>query len=74
MARLVWGSQPDSFMPAKEFTMKNLFLAAFAALSLTAAIVPAAQAATFGHSQYHSGPYDNTGRGPGETGLEGGGG
>ena len=54
--------------------MKNLFLAAFATLSLTAAIVPAAQAATFGHSQYHSGPYDNTGRGPGETGLEGGGG
>jgi hypothetical protein len=23
---------------------------------------------------YHSGPYDNTGNGPGETGLEGGGG
>lgn len=55
--------------------MKNLFLAAFAALGLAAAIVPAAQAANFGHySQYHSGPYDNTGHGPGETGLEGGGG
>ena len=23
---------------------------------------------------YHSGPYDNTGNGPGETGMEGGGG
>jgi hypothetical protein len=56
--------------------MKQLFLAAFAALSLTAAIVPAANAATWGmpHNTYHSGPYDNTGNGPGETGLEGGGG
>jgi hypothetical protein len=56
--------------------MKNLFLAAVAALSLTAAIAPGANAATrgFPHSTYHSGPYDNTGAGPGETGMEGGGG
>jgi hypothetical protein len=56
--------------------MKNMILAAFAALSLTAAIAPVASAATFGMSQstYHSGPYDNTGHGPQETGLEGGGG
>ncbi len=56
--------------------MKNLILAAFAALSLTAAIAPVANAAIWGvpHSTYHSGPYDNTGRGPGQTGLEGGGG
>jgi hypothetical protein len=53
--------------------MKQLFLAAFAALSLSAAIVPAANAA-IPHNTYHSGPYDNTGNGPGETGLEGGGG
>jgi len=59
-----------------ENSMKNLILAAFAALSLTAAIAPAANAATFGvpHNTYQSGPYDNTGRGPGQTGLEGGGG
>ena len=56
--------------------MKNLILAAFAALSLTAAVAPAAHAFTFGefHNTYHSGPYDNTGHGPGETGEEGGGG
>ena len=56
--------------------MKTMILAAFAALSLTAAIAPAASAATFGFPQntYHSGPYDNTGRGPQESGLEGGGG
>lgn len=30
--------------------MKNLFLAAFAALSLTAAIAPVASAATFHHN------------------------
>jgi hypothetical protein len=52
--------------------MKNLILAAFAALSLTAAIAPMANAAVTG--AYHSGPYDNTGHGPQETGLEGGGG
>jgi hypothetical protein len=56
--------------------MKNLILTVFAALSLTAAIVPAASAAVWGspHNTYHSGPYDNTGHGPGQTGLEGGGG
>jgi len=52
--------------------MKNMILAAFAALSLTAAIAPVANAATFGAS--HQGSYDNTGHGPQETGLEGGGG
>jgi hypothetical protein len=56
--------------------MKNLILAAFAALSLTAAIAPLASAATSGFpsSTHHSGPYDNTGKGPSETGMEGGGG
>jgi hypothetical protein len=55
--------------------MKFLIRAAFAALSL-AAIAPVANAATFGtpQSTYHQGPYDNTGHGPQETGLEGGGG
>jgi hypothetical protein len=28
----------------------------------------------FVHNNYHSGPYDNTGNSPGETGQEGGGG
>jgi hypothetical protein len=56
--------------------MRNVVLAAFAALSLTVAIAPAAHAFTRGspHNTYHSGPYDNTGRGPDETGIEGGGG
>jgi hypothetical protein len=56
--------------------MKNLVLAAFAALSLTVAIAPAASAFTTGtpHTTYRSGPYDNTGNGPGQTGLQGGGG
>lgn len=56
--------------------MKQLILAAFAALSLTAGIAPMAHAFTYGtpHNTYHSGPYDNTGNSPGETGLEGGGG
>jgi hypothetical protein len=55
--------------------MKYLIRAAFAALSL-ATIAPVANAATFGRPQstYHQGPYDNTGHGPQETGLEGGGG
>jgi hypothetical protein len=56
--------------------MKTLILAAFAALSLTAVAAQAAQPGNFGTSRstYHQGPYDNTGNGPGETGLEGGGG
>ncbi len=55
--------------------MKNLILAAFAALSLTAAIAPVANA-TIGlpHNAFHTGPYDNTGNGPQQSGLEGGGG
>ena len=53
--------------------MKHLLLAAVAALSLTAAIAPAANAALPAHGS-HAGPYDNTGNGPGQTGLEGGGG
>ncbi len=56
--------------------MKKLILTAFAAIGLIAGVAPMAHAFTAGfpHSTYHSGPYDNTGRGPGETGLEGGGG
>lgn len=38
--------------------MKKMIIAAFTALSLTAAIAPLASAATFG--SYHQGPYDNT--------------
>ena len=51
--------------------MKPLMLATLAALSLTMAV-----ACTAGRPQttYRSGPYDNTGQGPGETGMEGGGG
>lgn len=37
--------------------MKNLILAAFAALSLSAAIAPLANAEIYSH---HTGPYDNT--------------
>jgi hypothetical protein len=57
--------------------MKNLFFAAFAALSLAVAIAPAANAYTrgFPHSPtQHSGPYDDTGHSPSEPGLNGGGG
>ncbi len=55
--------------------MKNLILAAIAALSLASAIVPLAHAADFGSSRFtHQRPYDNTGNGPDETGMEGGGG
>ncbi len=54
--------------------MKTFIIAAVAALSLSA-LAPVANAATFGtHGTYHQGPYDNTGNGPGQTGLEGGGG
>jgi len=51
--------------------MKNLMLAALAAFSLAAAVAPAANAFTAGFPQTtrHSGPYDNTGNGPGSTGL-----
>ncbi len=55
--------------------MRNLILAAFAAISLTAAIAPAASAAIgLPHNAYQTGPYDNTGHGPQESGMEGGGG
>jgi hypothetical protein len=42
--------------------MRNLMLAAFAALSLTAGIAPVAHAFTTGFAQttQHTGPYDNT--------------
>ncbi|HYZ22731.1 MAG TPA: hypothetical protein VE690_11300 [Rhodopila sp.] len=57
--------------------MKYLIRVAFAALSL-GTIAPVANAATFGLPQsslfQHQGPYDNTGNGPQQTGLEGGGG
>jgi hypothetical protein len=58
--------------------MKQLLLAAVAALGLAAAVAPVANAAEFGLPQsslgLHHGPYDDTGVGPGQTGLEGGGG
>jgi hypothetical protein len=63
--------------PVKEMNvMKQLVLAAFAALGLVVGVAPLAHAYTTGfvHNTYHSGPYDDTGHGPGETGLEGGGG
>jgi hypothetical protein len=49
--------------------MKKLFLAAFAALSLAVAIVPAANAYTRGFptSAQRSGPYDDTGNAPSQT-------
>ncbi|HYZ24617.1 MAG TPA: hypothetical protein VE690_20900 [Rhodopila sp.] len=57
--------------------MKYLIRVAFAVLSL-ATIAPVANAAGFGMPSsslgQHQGPYDNTGRGPSQTGLEGGGG
>ena len=56
--------------------ISGMIRAAFAALSLTAAIVPVAHAASWGRpdTTYRQGPYDNTGNGPQQTGLEGGGG
>jgi UDP-N-acetylmuramyl pentapeptide synthase len=58
-----------------EIPMKNMMLAALAALTLGAAVAPAANAFTAGFPQTtrHSGPYDNTGNGPGNTWLNGGG-
>ena len=42
--------------------MKKMFLAALAVLSLSAAVVPLANAASLGQgwTAQHSGPYDNT--------------
>jgi hypothetical protein len=54
----------------QSISLRSMFLAAFAALSLTAAIAPAANAARV----MHQGSYDNTGNGPDSTGLNGGGG
>lgn len=51
--------------------MKNLILAAVAALGLGLAAAPAANALVYSN---HSGPYDNTANSPHQTGLEGGGG
>ena len=51
--------------------MRRFLLAAIAALSLSAGIAPMAHAYI---NSYHSGPYDNTGNGPGSSGQEGGGG
>lgn len=50
--------------------------AVFMAVSLTAALVPVANAAVSGRPAptHRSGPYDNTGNGPQQSGLEGGGG
>jgi hypothetical protein len=50
--------------------------AAFAALSLTATLVPVANAAISGRpaTTHRAGPYDNTGNGPQQSGMEGGGG
>jgi hypothetical protein len=56
--------------------MKKMILTAFAMIGLMAGVAPMAHAYTTGfpHNTYHSGPYDNTGHGPGQSGLEGGGG
>jgi hypothetical protein len=56
--------------------MNGLTRAAFTALCLTAALVPAASAAASGRpaTTHRTGPYDNTGNGPQQSGLEGGGG
>ena len=54
--------------------MKNMILAAFAALSLTAAIAPMANAATpqGAQSSVHQGPYDNTANSAGGQNYGGG--
>jgi hypothetical protein len=61
--------QSRTFRPTDKWRvpMKNLMLAAFAALSLTAGIAPMAHAFTRGFPQtsQHSGPYDNTGNSEG---------
>jgi hypothetical protein len=57
------------------FSTKTVILAAFTALSLgTIASVAEAASPDKQQSSYQQGPYDNTGRGPQQTGLEGGGG
>jgi hypothetical protein len=58
------------------FSTKTVILAAFTALSLgtIASVAEAASPDKQQGSSYQQGPYDNTGRGPQQTGLEGGGG
>ena len=46
--------------------MRNLLLAAFAALSLSAIAVPVARAATFNNNAYQSG-YDSSFNSPGQV-------
>jgi hypothetical protein len=52
--------------------MKIVIRAALAALSL--GTIPAVSDAAPQPGTHHQGPYDNTGKGPHESGLEGGGG
>jgi hypothetical protein len=69
-------SQMSDMLPdmRRGFLMKNIVLAAFAALSLTAVLAPAALAFTQGspHTTYHQGPYDNTGNSTAGYYAEGG--
>ena len=52
-----------------------LSLAGCAGVQTTgAAAPPPGDLSWFAQHGYHTGPYDNTGNGPGETGMEGGGG
>jgi hypothetical protein len=55
---------------------KTMVRAALLALTLAAGFAPAAFAGAFDirPDTRHQGPYDNTGNGPQQTGLEGGGG
>ena len=52
--------------------MKNLILAAFAALVLTAGVAPMARAYTTGfvNNAYQSGQYDNASQGFGDSGTQ----
>jgi hypothetical protein len=54
--------------------MKRMILAALTVLSLGAGVANAQTYSHPGQWGQHSGAYDNTGRGPQQTGLEGGGG
>jgi hypothetical protein len=53
---------------------KTIVLATFAAASLVTAFASVAHADPRIKQPLHQGPYDNTGKGPQETGMEGGGG
>jgi hypothetical protein len=62
--------------------VRILVLVGLATLALSACTGPtingssemSGASSAFPHTVYPTGPYDNTGRGPQETGLEGGGG